>query len=68
MVLALSGRGWLPDRTGIFLLSSHNTGPWGVKVQGRVDSVRAMAVLGAGYALGISPNVRGRYGRRGPSL
>ncbi|KAF4676072.1 hypothetical protein FOL46_007950 [Perkinsus olseni] len=51
-----SGRGWLPDRTGIFLLSSHNTGPWAVKVQGRVESVRAMAVLGAGYALGISPN------------
>ncbi|EER17617.1 hypothetical protein Pmar_PMAR023534 [Perkinsus marinus ATCC 50983] len=49
------GRGWQPDRSGIQLLSGHYCGVWGVKVHGRMESVRAMAVIAAGFSLNIPP-------------
>ncbi|KAF4662688.1 hypothetical protein FOL47_006089 [Perkinsus chesapeaki] len=49
--------GWQPDRSGIMLLSGYNSGAYGVKIQGRVESVRAMGVIGAGFALQIPTQV-----------
>ncbi|EER17616.1 hypothetical protein Pmar_PMAR023533 [Perkinsus marinus ATCC 50983] len=48
---------WQPDRSGIMLLSSTNSGSYGIKIQGRVESVRAMGVIGAGFALQIPAQV-----------
>ncbi|KAF4694139.1 hypothetical protein FOZ60_008944 [Perkinsus olseni] len=48
---------WQPDRSGIMLLSGYNSGAYGIKIQGRVESVRAMGVIGAGFALQIPAQV-----------